>query len=113
MGDYDEKALQNPDNWDLESAEVVKPESKPSRAVFSVAFPRDDMDVVSSAARNLGVTTSAFIREAAVEKARGESEASVASLSGTSGSIASFVFNPAPETRGFSKPCEIKVDTTA
>jgi len=63
---YDD--LLNPEAWDIESAEVLPATPKP-RAVVSVAFSREDFNVVTNAAESLGVKTSEFIREAALDKA--------------------------------------------
>ena len=62
---YDEKG----DAWDLEHA-VLKPGRKNARAVVSVAFPGRDFDRVEMAAERAGKKLSAFIREAAVNRAR-------------------------------------------
>ena len=100
MSDHDEKEHQNPENWDFESAVVVEPETKPSRTVFSVSFRQPDIDVISSMARVEGVTTGAFIRDAAIEKASLRAEANVVNLSGSEGTAFIMMLDPVPTTRG-------------
>ena len=56
-------------DWDLEHA-VLKPGRKNARAIVSVAFPGRDFDRVELAAERAGKKLSAFIREAAVNRAR-------------------------------------------
>jgi hypothetical protein len=68
MDEQEVRALEDPEEWDSEQAEV-RPPSKSARAVVSVAFPRDDFDRVSDAARSEGMKTSEFIREAALARA--------------------------------------------
>ena len=68
MDDRELRALEDPEEWDSDRAEV-RPPSKSARAVVSVAFARDDFGRVSEAARREGMKTSEFIREAALARA--------------------------------------------
>ena len=63
MSKHNEKALQDPANWDFDHAEERIPEKTPARAVVSVSFAREDYGKVVGAARNAGKKTSEFIRE--------------------------------------------------
>ena len=73
--------LERPDTWDYERSEVRQP-VRASRAVVSVAFRRDEFTLVSEYAEQVGKRTSAFIREAALEKVRGRETSSVAYITG-------------------------------
>jgi len=68
MDDEELRALEDPDEWDSDSAEV-RPPSRSARAVVSVAFARDAFDRVADAAEREGMKTSEFIREAALARA--------------------------------------------
>jgi hypothetical protein len=59
--------LERSETWDSNKVEIRKPK-RPSRVVFSVAFKRDDFDLVSKYAELSGKKTSEFIRDAAIEK---------------------------------------------
>ena len=65
-----DKDLQDESTWDFQNVEeqLPTPERK-ARAVVSVAFPAEDIGIVSAAARNADMKLSAFIRDAAVERA--------------------------------------------
>ena len=63
------KDLESSVNWDLDKAEPVR-RTKPARAVVSVAFRREDFEIVSAAAERAGMRTSEFIRTAALEKVK-------------------------------------------
>lgn len=65
----DERELQNPENWDFEKADV-RPGVKKSRAVVSVAFTREDFELVARAAEEFGMKVSEFIRAAALDRAQ-------------------------------------------
>ncbi len=58
-------------DWDYENAEVHEGNPNPS-SVYSVRFPKQEMRAIRAAAKLAGISTSAFIREAACEKARYE-----------------------------------------
>lgn len=59
--------LQNPEAWE-DMDEPAQPATKSARAVVSVAFARDDFETVVAAAKQHGMKTSEFIRQAALEK---------------------------------------------
>ena len=71
MNDDDIRALEDPEEWDLEGAERRTPTGS-GRAVVSVAFLSEDFAAVAEAARQHGLRMSQFIREAAIEKAAGD-----------------------------------------
>jgi hypothetical protein len=62
--------LEAAESWDFASADKV-PAQKSSRAIVSVAFKREDFDRVAEQAEQLGIRTSEFIREAALDRLRG------------------------------------------
>jgi hypothetical protein len=66
----DERSLEQAEEWDFENAEVEQPRKR-SRTVVSVAFSRADFEEVAAGAERMQVTTSEFIRTAAIEAARG------------------------------------------
>ena len=70
LRDMSDEELQDESTWDMENVEeqLPTPERK-ARAVVSVAFPAEDIGIVSAAARNADMKLSAFIRDAAVERA--------------------------------------------
>lgn len=82
--------LEKPDNWDFDNA-IEHPPVKGRRAVVSVAFPRDDFQLVSGTAAQLGMKTSEFIRKAAVEKASASAE--IMSIAWIGGTVGHFVFS--------------------
>ena len=87
--------LEKPDNWDFDNA-VEHPPVRGRRAIVSVAFPRDDFQLVSGTAAQLGMKTSEFIRKAAIDKASTSAEIlSIAWIGGTAGQ-----FHRAPSGRG-------------
>ena len=55
-------------NWDMNKPTKSGP-IKNRRTVVSVSFPSSDFQVVAAAANEAGLTTSQFIREAALAKA--------------------------------------------
>lgn len=57
--------MENPATWDWERADLRKP-SKDPQAVVSVRFTREQFTRISLCAQRLGVTTSAFVRRAAL-----------------------------------------------
>ena len=63
MGEMSDKELQDPGTWDFEGAET-HPGRKNARAIVSVAFSREDFELVCSAAEKRGVKLSALIRAA-------------------------------------------------
>jgi hypothetical protein len=67
---HDEASLQDPGTWDFASAHRHPP-AKRGRAVVSVAFPREDFELVAGQAERERKKLSEFIREAAVARAKG------------------------------------------
>jgi hypothetical protein len=61
-------ALESSATWDFDKAEVHPPVNG-NRVVVSVAFPGDAFEQVIASAEHLGMCVSAFIRQAALEKA--------------------------------------------
>ena len=78
--------LQNPENWDWDTAER-RPGSASARAIVSVAFARQDFDLVSEAAQRSGMKTSEFIRTAALSRAKRRQSTVVYGMSGSLGSV--------------------------
>lgn len=75
--------LEDSRNWDLDNPTKSRP-VKNRRTVVSVSFPSRDFQVVAAAAEEVGITTSQFIREAAIAKASpGYAEAVVSWAGGT------------------------------
>ncbi len=68
MNSEDEHHLEDPDNWDYDRAER-RPGVIGAQAVVSVTFGREDLDIVTQCAEALGMRTSEFIRQAALERA--------------------------------------------
>ncbi len=79
--------LESPEEWDYERAERISPQKK-ARAVVSVAFSREDLELIGDYAERLGQKTSAYIRQAAIEKA--SAHAQVNSVRWFGASIGSF-----------------------
>ena len=69
MNEKEIKGLESSDTWDLEAATSGR-RTKPTRAIVSVAFKREEFELVSESAELVGMRTSEFIRTAALEKAR-------------------------------------------
>ena len=68
MDDDELRELQDPDNWDWDSAEVMPPVPNAGAAVL-VTFAGEDFDRVAREAKAAGMKLTGFIREAALEKA--------------------------------------------
>ena len=66
----EEAELQDPATWNADKG-FVQPGNPSRRAIVSVPFARDDFAAIVQAARRAGLRTSEFIREAAIERARG------------------------------------------
>ena len=62
-----DEEMQNPENWDFDKAEE-KPGRSQGRAIVSVAFSREDFNLVSQHAKMLGLKTSELIRNATLEQ---------------------------------------------
>ena len=60
--------LEDSRNWDLDNPTKAGP-VRGRRTVVSVSFPSGDFQIVAAAADEVGITTSQFIREAAIAKA--------------------------------------------
>jgi hypothetical protein len=91
--------LQNPDNWDYERAER-RPAAKGGRSIVSVAFPREDFEVVADAAEREGEKLSEFVRKAALTRARHhESAPATATVSGGGFGIALYADRPMTASR--------------
>lgn len=70
MGKLSEEGLaelQDPQTWDDEE-DAVRPAVKSPRAIVSVAFSREDFEVLVAHAKQHGMKTSEFIRRAALER---------------------------------------------
>ncbi len=67
--DMSDEELRDESKWDLENVEQLPPPARKARAIVSVAFPAEDFDYVSEAARNASMKMSHFIRAAALAKA--------------------------------------------
>lgn len=65
------KELQDPDNWDWDSAQEMPPVKNP-RASVRVAFDLRDFELVADGAEQAGLKLTEFIRTAALEKAAGQ-----------------------------------------
>ena len=94
-----DSGLQNPENWNVDQA-VMRPGSKKARAVVSVAFNRNDFELVVEAARRSQAKTSEFIREAALDKA--STLAKVTNFRWVGGSLHSAVFVQTQPSTGTS-----------
>ena len=81
MSDQDSE-LRNPENWDIDNG-VVRP-GKKVRTVVSVAFSREEIEVVAKAAQQVREKTSEFIRGAALDKASAMSQVTEFRWEGTS-----------------------------
>ncbi len=73
--------LEDPQSWDLDNPVKAEP-VKNRRTVVSVSLPSNIYQVVSAAAEQAGLSTSQFIREAALAKASPAYAESVISWSG-------------------------------
>lgn len=71
MNDDDITQLQDESEWDFEAGERQRA-PRGHRAVVSVGFKTADFTLVSEAARKLDQPLSQFIREAAIDRARGQ-----------------------------------------
>jgi len=75
--------LENPDNWNLDSAEI-KPPVRNRRAIVSVALPSDDFQLISKCAQALGMKLSEFLRTAAIEKCQPDNRITEVVFTGSS-----------------------------
>jgi hypothetical protein len=70
VNDEEIAQLEDESEWDFESAERVRA-PRGNRAVVSVGFKTAEFTLVSAAAEKRGQPLSRFIREAALDRARG------------------------------------------
>ena len=98
------RELEKAESWDFEQPEVREP-VKASRVVVSVAFRRYDFVPVSECAERLGKKISEFIREAAIEKAKGRGAGTLVYGSGSTGTLWSTEHMPTI-TRIFGAPVD-------
>jgi hypothetical protein len=106
MDERELQELQDPVTWEADTDDRRPPVKSP-RAVVSVAFSRDDLEQVASAARESGMRTSEFIRNAALAAATPAGEpptGRITSISGAAGFRASY-----PATTSTSTTPESKV----
>ena len=82
--------LEDARSWDLDNPERSGP-VKNRRTVVSVSLPSDVFQVVAAAAQESGLSTSQFIREAAVARASPAHVEADLSWAGSSGSVVSYV----------------------
>jgi hypothetical protein len=97
LDDKELKELQDPTLWEHSENDKRDP-VKSSRAVVSVAFSRNDFELVSSAAKQRGMKTSEFIRAATLENARAHSKRAV--IVSVSGSLEVRTPYPVTQLRG-------------
>ncbi len=69
LREMSDEELQDESMWDFEDGENLPAPVRKPRAIVSVAFPGEDIGIVSAAARNADMKLSHFIRAAALEKA--------------------------------------------
>ena len=99
------KDLDREDAWDFEGAKN-RPGVKGARAVVSVAFARDDLQLVSEEAERCGMRVSEFIRTAAVKEAHGQrNRTTVFSTSGSLG-FTSFIITAMTGLHGKGRTTE-------
>ena len=84
MEGKDTRDLESTDAWALEDATPGR-RTRPARAIVSVAFKREDFDLVSESAERAGMRTSEFIRTAALAKADPSVDPLMNVSTGTSG----------------------------
>ncbi|MCL4534328.1 MAG: hypothetical protein M1370_04110 [Bacteroidetes bacterium] len=90
------------ENWDYENAEKRTGVKMP-RAIVSVAFSREDFETVADHAHRLGMKTSEFIRQAALEKVKHRAGRGIVLSSSASSGSATVVKEFAPSTSVLSK----------
>ncbi len=87
MGSKDLQGLEDAETWAFEKAEM-QPPVKGRRAVVSVAFPREEFDLVDECAERSGMKLSEFIRKAALSRVSNRSAlAAPPVISGSSGLV--------------------------
>ena len=74
MNEKELQELKDPATWDSEHGEE-RAGARTSRAVVSVVFSADEFKEVAARARKRGMKLSAYIRDAALGRARGQVDA--------------------------------------
>ena len=97
LDDEELKELENPETWDWETAEM-RPPVKAGRTVVSVAFAREDFQLVAKFADRVGKRTSVFIREAALDKVKEQTGSATFHLTSGSQGAVIFLENLVPAT---------------
>ena len=90
MADQETTDLEDARSWDLDNPERSGP-VKNRRTVVSVSLPSDVFQVVAAAAQEAGLSTSQFLREAAVARASPAYVEADLSWAGSSGSVVSYL----------------------
>ena len=113
LSDKEREELKSPESWDDAEVDILEPR-KP-RAVVSVAFQRDEFALVVSKAREVGMTTSGFIRDAALGKAKAAGRVLAIYWGGSAIESGSFVTQIplSPRTQGLITGSNISVADTA
>ena len=103
------------DGQTVEEAKEEVLEPRKPRAVVSVAFKRDEFTLVVSKAREAGMTTSSFIRDAALNKARASGRVLAIYWGGSAIGSGSFVaqIDPGPRTQGLTPPSTFSYEAPA
>lgn len=110
MNDDELRALEHPDEWDFEHA-ARRPGVKRPRAVVSVAFGRRDFERVSAYAERSQKRTSAFLREAALDKAASAQHHAVLLAVTASASVTLVTHTPVPTTRLSGTGAQLQSDS--
>lgn len=66
--DDEERELMDPETWDWDSAEVLPPVPA-SYTITEIHLSRDELALLDRAAQAEGLTVSAYLRQAALERA--------------------------------------------
>ncbi|MYC07528.1 MAG: hypothetical protein F4X57_10210 [Chloroflexi bacterium] len=90
--------LEEEQNWDFEDPVKSEP-VRNRRTVVSVSFPSSALQVVAAAANKAGLSTSRFIRDAAIAKASPVYTEVVASWGGSTAPVV-FRLDPSSSTLG-------------
>ena len=93
MKEQDTGDLEEMNNWDLDNPVKSDP-VKNRRTVVSVSFPSSAFQLVAAAAEQAGLSTSRFIREAAVAKASPAYVDVVSSWAGGTGLVVAHIDTP-------------------
>lgn len=86
--------LEEPSQWDWESAERRPAAGRAPRAVLSVALSAEEMGVISRAAEAAGKKVSAFVRDAAIVAAQRATTGGQAWFSPVTSSNPVHIFTP-------------------